>query len=143
VSTLRERLIEARSAAKLSQAELAKRVQCGQTTIASIENGRNQGSKVLPRVAVILGVEVLWLAEGRGPKYRDGNTPPDLPPGALDPQSIEDPLVRIADALHDLVIVGSVHDEIMQLVSLRADESREQQRLILEHLGLRKPKPRG
>ena len=58
----------ARHAKGLSQAQLAKLVKCGQTTIASIENGRNRGSTVLARVAEVLGVHALWLAEGRGPK---------------------------------------------------------------------------
>lgn len=70
MSSLKERHIEAREAANLSQGALAKLVKCGQTTIASIENGRNQGSTFLPRIAEILGVESLWLAEGRGPMRR-------------------------------------------------------------------------
>ena len=70
MNTLKERLKEARTEAGLSQAALAKRAGCGQTTIASVENGRNQGSTILPRLAEILGVEPLWLAEGRGQKRR-------------------------------------------------------------------------
>lgn len=67
MKTLSERLAEARTAAGLSQAALANLAGCGQSTIGSIERGRNQGSTVLPRVAEILGVSALWLAEGRGP----------------------------------------------------------------------------
>jgi transcriptional regulator with XRE-family HTH domain len=139
MSSLRERLIEARTEAKLSQADLAKRAQCGQTTIASIENGRNQGSKILPRVATILGVEVLWLAEGKSPKRRRDNSAkaPVLPKGALDPRSVGDPFERISEALRDLVIVGTTHEDIMTLVRQKAEESKEQQRLILAHLNLK------
>lgn len=71
MDSLRARMIHARTAAKLSQAALAKLAKCGQTTIASIENGRNQSSSVLARVAAILHVEPLWLAEGKGPERRD------------------------------------------------------------------------
>ena len=71
MSTLKERMIEAREAIGLSQAELAKRAHCGQTTVASIENGRNKGSTPLPMIAFVLGVEALWLVEGKGPKRRD------------------------------------------------------------------------
>lgn len=66
MSTLSERLSKARGDAGLSQAALAKLAGCGQSTIASIERGRNQGSTVLPRLAELLGVSAIWLAEGRG-----------------------------------------------------------------------------
>lgn len=69
--TLRELLIEAREAAKLSQAQLAKLAHCGQTTIASIERGRNKGATPLPMLAHVLCVEALWLVEGKGPKRRE------------------------------------------------------------------------
>lgn len=71
MSTLRERLIEAREAAKLSQAQLAKLAHCGQTTIASIERGRNKGATPLPMLAHVLCVEALWLVDGKGPKRRE------------------------------------------------------------------------
>lgn len=68
MSSLRERLIEARTTKRLSQSALAKLVKCGQTTIASIENGRNQSSKLVPRIADVLGVSVKWLDTGKGSK---------------------------------------------------------------------------
>ena len=71
MSTIRERLIEAREAAKLSQAQLAKLAHCGQTTVASIERGRNKGATPLPMIAHVLGVEALWLVDGKGPKRRE------------------------------------------------------------------------
>lgn len=141
MSSLRERLIEARTDAKLSQADLARRAACGQTTIASIENGRNKSSTVLPRLAAVLGVEVLWLAEGRLPKRRRDQTAPVLPEGALDPHNIKDPFERIFEALRDLVIVGRAHEEVMELIRQKAAESQEQQRAIMAHIGLAEPKP--
>lgn len=77
MKTLAERFTEARTAAGLSQGALAKLAKCGQSTIASIERGRNQGSTVIPRVAEVLNVSALWLAEGRGP--RDPQPPTQLP----------------------------------------------------------------
>lgn len=71
MSTLRERLRSAREAAGLTQDALAKRAHCGQTTIASIENGRNKGATPLPMLAHVLGVEALWLVEGKGPRRRE------------------------------------------------------------------------
>ena len=69
----------------MSQGALAKLAGCGQSTIASIERGRNQGSTILPRVAEILGVNALWLAEGRGPK-QPGSLPPQPAKGT--PQAL-------------------------------------------------------
>lgn len=83
MSTLRERMIEARTEAELSQGALAKLVKCGQTTIASIENGRNQSSSILARVAAVLNVNALWLAEGKGAKRNADLLPsPDMQTGS-------------------------------------------------------------
>src|SRR5690606_41856478 len=57
--------------AGLSQAELAKAIGTGQSTIASIENGRNQGSGFLVDIARVLGVRPDWLASGRAPMRDD------------------------------------------------------------------------
>ena len=64
---------EARNDAGLSQAALAKRLGTGQSTIGSIENGRNQSSGFVVRVAAELGVRPEWLAEGKGPKRAGGD----------------------------------------------------------------------
>ncbi len=74
MSTLKERLIEARKGAGFSQQELADAAGCGQTTIASIENGRNAGSKVLPILAKILNVNVYWLTGDSDEKYLNAQT---------------------------------------------------------------------
>lgn len=68
MTTLKDRLKEARGEAGLSQGALAKLAKCGQTTIASIENGRNKGSTVITQLATVLNVNPVWLAEGRPPK---------------------------------------------------------------------------
>jgi len=75
MSTLRERLIEAREEAKLSQQQLADLAHCGQTTVVSIENGRNKGATPLVMLAHVLRVNPLWLVEGMGPKRSKGATP--------------------------------------------------------------------
>ena len=87
MNTLKDRLISARTEKKLSQAGLAKLAKCGQTTIASIENGRNQSSKLLPRLAEILNVHVKWLSEGKGDRY----------PTPIDPVTAE--ILRLYDVL--------------------------------------------
>ncbi|BDD90893.1 prophage repressor CI [Pandoraea sp. NE5] len=71
--TLGQRLREARKDAKLSQAELAKRVGIKQPTLSDLENDVTKGSTAIATIAAALGVSALWLAEGRGP--RRGNEP--------------------------------------------------------------------
>lgn len=73
MNNLAERTKKARKEAGLSQAELAKAIGTGQSTIASIENGRNQGSGFLVDIARVLGVRPDWLASGREPMRDDGS----------------------------------------------------------------------
>lgn len=87
MKTLSERLKEARVEAKLSQGALGKLAQCGQSTIASIERGRNQGSTLIPRLAEVLGISALWLAEGRGQKRAGGADSPTETLQSFDPLS--------------------------------------------------------
>jgi phage repressor protein C with HTH and peptisase S24 domain len=51
-----------------TQAELAQKIGVRQSTIGNIESGRNQGSTMVAQLAAALGVNALWLAEGKGPK---------------------------------------------------------------------------
>ncbi len=57
----------------MSQAQLAKAVGAGQSTIASIENGRNKGSSLFLDLARALNVNVEWLMDGVGPKRGNGS----------------------------------------------------------------------
>lgn len=68
MSTLSERMKQARLEAGLSQAELARQLGAGQSTIASIENGRNQSSGRLVEIAQLLQVNPAWLAGGQEPR---------------------------------------------------------------------------
>ena len=71
MTTLAERLTSERERKNLTQEQLAKRAGCGQSTIGNLESGNQKTTKHLPSIATAIGVEALWLAEGRGPKYRD------------------------------------------------------------------------
>lgn len=66
METLAQRLKAAREKAGLSQAALAKAIGSGQSTIGSIENGRNHGSGKLLQIARALNVSADWLESGRG-----------------------------------------------------------------------------
>lgn len=66
VNTLQERLIYARKLRGFSQAELAKRAKCRQSTIGNIESGLRKTLRDLVGVARALDVSPDWLADGRG-----------------------------------------------------------------------------
>lgn len=60
-----KRLKEARKHAGLTQAQLAKKVGIGQSTIAELERS-GQGSSYVPTMAVTMRVSPLWLEKGAG-----------------------------------------------------------------------------
>lgn len=64
-----ERLKEIRKEKKLSQGQLAKLCGLAQSTIADLERNRNTGSSKIAVIAKTLGVNALWLSEGKGNKY--------------------------------------------------------------------------
>ena len=102
MKTLAERLAEARKEAKLSQGALARKAGCGQSTIGSIERGRNQGSTILPRLAEILNVSALWLAEGRGEKRPSKDSAPS---SYSNPRTIEDDGILVR--MRNVPVVGT------------------------------------
>lgn len=65
---LKDRFREARSAAGLTQEELAKRVGVSQNTIFKIENGVTKKPRDIVVFAKALGVTVDWLSEGNPPQ---------------------------------------------------------------------------
>ena len=71
MDTLATRLSQAREESGLSQTELAERAGCSQGLVGNLETSRQQSSAKLPRMAQVLGVEALWLAEGKGPKKKN------------------------------------------------------------------------
>ena len=68
MDTLASRLKAARNEAGLSQDELAVKAGMTRGGIGHLETGRRDGSTHLPKIADALGVNALWLAEGKGPK---------------------------------------------------------------------------
>lgn len=72
MSTFGERLKEARKEMNLSQGSLAKLVGVKQPTISELESD-GKGSIYTPMLAKILGVNPVWLAEGKGNKKELAN----------------------------------------------------------------------
>lgn len=68
-NTVAARLKECREEAGLTQTELAKKARLkSQSIIGSLESGHRKTSSHIPAIAEALGVEPLWLADGRGAK---------------------------------------------------------------------------
>ncbi len=70
-----QRLHDARLIARLSQAELAKKVGMSQSSLAELET-RGKGSARTPALADALGVRASWLADGTGQSHG-----PNIEPG--------------------------------------------------------------
>ncbi|WP_017528164.1 LexA family protein [Pseudomonas fluorescens] len=67
MSTLAERLKEARKHANLTQAKLAAVSGVEQPLISQLETGKNLQSAHLPKFAHICGVSAIWLSDNIGP----------------------------------------------------------------------------
>ena len=78
MKTLAQRLAKARIDSGMTQPELAKEAGVkNASTIGMLESGARLKSSYIPAMAKVLGLEALWLAEGKGQKYRDKNTEED------------------------------------------------------------------
>lgn len=95
MNSLADRLRAARKEKGLTQAELAQLAGLsGQTLIGNLETGYRKTSAELPRIAKALGVDVMWLIDGKGKK-----APAELiePERSLD----ADLLLRCCNAVDD------------------------------------------
>lgn len=89
MASVGERVKERRIELGLKQGALAKRVGLSQTTISDLENNPTVKTREVARLAAVLGVSALWLADGKGGKIPDGTAPvmqpeaDDIPPKVL------------------------------------------------------------
>lgn len=86
-----------------------KGVGLSQTTISDLENNPTVKTREIARIAAVLGVNALWLADGKGEKIPDG-TAPVIPPNAHD---IPSKVLRLAERL---VLLP---DEKLKAISVR------------------------
>ncbi|MGA4125529.1 XRE family transcriptional regulator [Ralstonia nicotianae] len=70
MSTLGQRVKEAREAVPMTQEALARAVGVSQGLIGQIESGKNQGSKHIASLARVLNVSADWLETGMGSRSR-------------------------------------------------------------------------
>lgn len=107
--TIGARVREARTDARMSQEDLARRVGVSQGLIAQIESGTNQGSKHLAALARTLGVSVDWLETGKGEKHRAAVTSLAVASGFKDRLDVA---AKAAGSLSKLAEVAGVSDDI-------------------------------
>ena len=69
--SLGKRIIKARDLKGWDRAELVKHSRVPYPTLAGLENEDQATSKWTPTLAAALGVNALWLAEGKGPMLND------------------------------------------------------------------------
>jgi transcriptional regulator with XRE-family HTH domain len=68
MSTFGQRVREARLAAGLTQAQLAKKAGfAAQSSIGNMENGKRDGSSSVVTLSAVLNVDPKWLQNGDGP----------------------------------------------------------------------------
>ena len=68
MTTLKDRLIQARTEAQLTQQELAEKSGVKQPLIGNLEAGIRKGTTKIAQIASAAGVDALWLATGEGKK---------------------------------------------------------------------------
>lgn len=63
----------------MKQGEVARRVGISQATLSQLENNGSHSTKEIAKLAEVLNVTALWLADGKGEKYT-GAAPVDIQP---------------------------------------------------------------
>jgi transcriptional regulator with XRE-family HTH domain len=75
MASVGDRVKERRKDLGLKQGELARRVGISQATLSELENNPTTKTKEVAKLAAVLGVDALWLADGTGEKIPDGTAP--------------------------------------------------------------------
>ncbi|UVM02296.1 XRE family transcriptional regulator [Pseudomonas atacamensis] len=98
MSTLAERLKEARKHAKLTQAKLAAVSGVEQPLISQLETGKNLQSAHLPKFAHICGVSAIWLSDNIGPMVVDSKEKSNVSVASQPAQSYRYPVISWVSA---------------------------------------------
>lgn len=90
---LKDRITWARTRLGLTQQELANKSKIAQSTIASWETGARETGRKITALADFLGVDPLWLAEGKGAPFATPQTgasefDQNVRPAPIDPTTI-------------------------------------------------------
>lgn len=115
MGTLGQRLKACRKESGLKQAEVCTRTGIAQGTLSELENDKYPTSSFVPHFASLYGVEALWLAEERGPKYRTPPSATRLPDGA-ESAGQDSPAQQFADQVKEEVSARDVPEHIKQAI---------------------------
>lgn len=107
-----KRLIQAREEKGWSKADLKRAAKLkSPSTLTEIENGKRTESPQLPVIAAALGVEVLWLQHGIGPKTRAAKDVVVKLPKKQDPDIAE--VIRLMEATDErgrILVLGAARE---------------------------------
>ena len=90
---LKDRLKQARKAAKKSQLQVAEAIGVTQSALSQLETGLVDSSSFLPAIANYLGVNAYWLQTGQGDMLT-GQQPPKIQDGVPQQTNITDLSIR-------------------------------------------------
>ena len=114
MSSLAERLKECREEVGWKKSELRRRAGLrSASTLTSLEKGETVESPQLGAIADALGVEVMWLQYGKGPKQKGSPNPAtQLSESALQVARLIDSLPKELSekVVHYAGIIQSLHD---------------------------------
>lgn len=126
-NTLAERLLAARLEKGWSKAELLRRSGVrSASTLTELERGQAFASPQLPSIAAALGVEVLWLQHGTGPKHRTERAAPA-------PDDTPDPLHAALATLPEEEAAAWVARIIAAAAEYRAEQARQRRQRETPH----------
>ena len=112
---LGQRVAAARDHAKLTQAQLAKRVHVTQQTIQKLESGAAKRSSALADICLETGVSLRWLARGEGQMMESHSARPDptiLANAVTVLKYLAEMQAGAASFLYDAPAILAVYDEV-------------------------------
>jgi transcriptional regulator with XRE-family HTH domain len=129
-----ERIKSARKIKKLSQAELADKLELTQGFIGHLEKGRNQPTlDQITRMAIILDCNMSWLATGEGemrPDFTYKNKAGDIIIGEIK-QVYNDKEVKPGS---NIIIIDEQHRSMIELMDSAPDKKAELVALVKGYL---------
>lgn len=75
MQSIGERIKQRRKELKWGQADLARKIGMSQSTLSKLEANPTTRTREVAKIAALLGVSALWLAEGTGACIPDGTAP--------------------------------------------------------------------
>ncbi|WP_367576079.1 helix-turn-helix domain-containing protein [Noviherbaspirillum album] len=95
MASIGDRIKQVRLQRGMRQGELARRVGVSQATLSQLESNGSQSTKVVAKLAAVLGVSAYWLSEGRGDPQTGVSAPAQQPVPVLPSPKV----LRLAEKL--------------------------------------------